>query len=153
MTDLFLFYDLYSTNLRKSNLEKIRAALLEEHAVIFFPAGSVAKLTAGGVREGTWRQGPALFARKYGVPVLPIYVNAGNSLTYYLVTLINPGLSTLLLSNEMFKKRSQEITLKIGEPISKEVFESRDRDVAAQTEFLKEHVLRMGKSIRPLPKI
>lgn len=145
LTDLFLFFDLYSTTLRKSNLEKIRSALLAEHAVIFFPAGSVAKLTARGVREGLWRQGPVLFARKYGAPVLPIYFNANNSLLYYLVTLINPELSTLFLSHEMFKKRSQKITLKIGDPISKEIFESQARDAAAQTEFLKDHVLGMGE--------
>ena len=145
LTDLFLFYDLYSTGMQRKNVEKIRQALLEENAVIFFPAGSVAKLTVRGIRERPWRQGPVLFARKYGVPVLPIYVNANNSLLYYLVTLINPGLSTLFLPHEMLKKKSQRITLKIGEPIPKEVFGRQNINVVTQTEFLKKHVLGIGK--------
>jgi putative hemolysin len=132
--------------MQKENLTKIKYALQEERAIIFFPAGHVAKLTLRGIREGSWRQGPVLFARKYGVPVLPMYIKAENSFLYYLVTLINPDLSTLLLSREMFKKRSHTISLDIGELIPKEEFQRRDIDVAVQTELLKDHVLSMGKS-------
>jgi putative hemolysin len=146
MEDLFLFYDLYSSSMQKENLKKIQSALQEERAIIFFPSGSVAKLTIRGIREGSWRQGPVLLARKYGVPVLPISVNSQNSFLYYLVTLINPDISTLLLSREMFKKRSHTISLKIGEPIAGVKFQRSDMDVAAQTELLKGHVLNMGKS-------
>lgn len=146
MADLFLFYDLYSSSMQKENLKKIQSALQEERAIIFFPSGSVAKLTIRGIREGSWRQGPVLLARKYGVPVLPICVNSQNSFLYYLVTLINPDISTLLLLREMFKKRSHSISLKIGEPIAGVEFQRSDMDVAAQTELLKDHVLNMGKS-------
>jgi putative hemolysin len=141
---LFLFYDLYSRTMQKKNIEKIKDSLLREEAIIFFPAGSVAKLTARGIRESTWRNGPVLFARKLGVPVLPMYVNAENSLLYYLITLINPHFATLFLPHEMFKKRSHNITLKIGEVIPKEVFERRDIDILTQTESLKNHVLEIG---------
>ncbi len=145
MTDLFLFYDIYSSSMQKYNLKKIQSALQEERAIIFFPSGSVAKLSLKGIREGSWRQGPVLFARKYGVPVLPICVNSKNSFLYYLVTLINSDISTLLLSHEMFKKRSHTISLKIGEPIAGVEFQHSDMDVAAQTELLKENVLNTGK--------
>ncbi|MDH4028116.1 MAG: 1-acyl-sn-glycerol-3-phosphate acyltransferase [Nitrospirota bacterium] len=145
MRDMFLFYDLYSTTLQKTNIQKIHSALSEENAVIFFPAGTVAKLTSRGVRELPWRNGPALFARKYGAPVLPMYVDAHSSLLYYLVSLINPELSSLFLSQAIFCKRSKSISVKIGEVIHKEELESMGRDAAAQTEFLREHVFRLGK--------
>jgi len=145
LKDLFLFYDLYSPTMQKKKIEKIKDSLLKEQAIIFFPAGSVAKLTVRGIRESTWRNGPVLFARKLGVPVLPIFVHAENSLLYYLISLISPHFATLFLPHEMFKKRSQSITLKIGEAIPKEVFERRDIDIITQTEFLKNHVLGIGK--------
>ena len=145
LKDLFLFYDLYAATMQKKNLEKIRQSLLEGYAIIFFPAGSVAKLTVRGVREGPWRQGPVLFSRKYGVPVLPMYIHAENSLLYYCITLMNSRLSTFFLPHEMFRKRSSSITLKIGDPILKEEQGWQNIDVIAQTEALKNHVLELGK--------
>lgn len=144
MADLFLFYDLYSSSMQKENLKKIQSALRDERVIIFFPSGSVAKLTIRGIREGSWRQGPVLLARKYGVPVLPVCVNSQNSFLYYLVTLINPDISTLLLLREMFKKRSHTISLKIGDLIPGGEFQLRNLDVAAQTEILRNRVLGMG---------
>ncbi len=146
MEDLFLFYDIYSSSMQKENLKKIRSALQEERAIIFFPSGSVAKLTIRGIREGAWQQGPVVLARKYGVPVLPMCVNSRNSFLYYLVALINPEISTLLLSREMFKKRSHTISLKIGEPIAGMEFQRSDMVAAEQTGLLKDRVLSMGKS-------
>jgi putative hemolysin len=148
MKDMFLFYDLYSTSMQKTNIQKIRSALLEENAVIFFPSGTVAKLTARGVLESPWQNGPLFFARKYGVPVLPMYVNAYSSLLYYLVSFINTELASLFLSQAMFRKRSKSIYIKIGDVIPKEVLQRKNRDVAAQTQFLKNQVLELGKENR-----
>jgi putative hemolysin len=144
MKDLLLVYDLYSDKIQKTNIKHIQEALSEEHAVIFFPAGTVAKMTFGGVREAPWYNGPVLFARKYRAPVLPMYVNAYNSFLYYLVSFINADLSSLFLSQAMFQKRSRSITVKIGDVISAEAFEHKDRDVAAQTEFIRSKVLGLG---------
>jgi len=141
MNEMLLFYDLYSRSIQKTNVQKIQSALKEGNAVIFFPSGTVAKLTLQGIQEAAWYNGPVLFARKYGAPVLPMYVDARSSLLYYFVSFINPDLASLFLSQAMYRMRSRSITVKIGEVIPKEVFESKDIDVAAQTQFLRNQVL------------
>ncbi len=145
MHDMFLFYDLYSRGMQKTNIQRIGSALSENNAVIFFPAGTVAKLTVRGVLENPWNTGPVVFSRKYGAPVLPMYVNAKSSTLYYLASLINPELSSLFLSQSMFSKRSQRISVKIGDVINREEFERHGRNAAGQTEFLRNHVLGLRK--------
>jgi 1-acyl-sn-glycerol-3-phosphate acyltransferase len=147
MKDMFLFYDLYSASMQKTNVKKIRSALLEENAVIFFPSGTVAKLTAKGVLEAPWQNGPAFFARKYGAPVLPAYVNAYSSLLYYIISFINTELASLFLSQAMFRKRFKSIHVKIGNVIPKEALLRKNRDVTSQTQFLRNQVLELGKEI------
>ena len=144
MKDLLLVYDLYSDKMQKTNIKKIHEALSEEHAVIFFPAGTVAKMTLRGVREAPWYNGPVSLARKYRVPVLPMYVDAYNSFLYYLVSFINTELSSLFLSQAMFRKRSRSINLRIGGLISVEELERQGTDVAAQTGFIRGQVMRLG---------
>ncbi len=145
MREMFLFYDLYSTKLQKTNIQKIRSALSDESAVIFFPSGKVAKLTAKGVREGPWQNGPVSLAQKYRTPVLPVYVNASSSILYYIVSYFNPELASLFLSQAMFSKRSQSITARIGDLIPNEVLNQQGRDVTEQTVFLRNHVLGLRK--------
>jgi putative hemolysin len=145
MKDMLLFYDLYSDSMQKTNILEIRSALSEGNAVVFFPAGTVAKLTVRGVREAPWNNGPAAFAQKYGAPVLPMYVHARSSLLYYLVSFINPELASLFLSQAMFSNRSQSLRVKIGKMITCEALERHGRDFAGQTAFLKDHVMGMHK--------
>jgi putative hemolysin len=148
MKDMFLFFDLYSSTMQKTNIKKIQSALSKENAVIFFPSGTVAKLTAGGVIEAPWLNGPVLFARKYGAPVLPMYVDAHSSILYYIVSFINTELASLFLSQAMFRKRSKSIYVKIGDVIPKEALLRKNRDVSAQTQFLRNQVLELGKENR-----
>lgn len=145
MKDMLLFYDLYSNGMQKTNIQRIRSALSEDNAVIFFPSGTVAKLTVRGVQEADWNTGPVVFARKYGAPVLPMYVHAHSSLLYYLISFINPELASLFLAQAIFHQHSQSIRVKIGELIPCDALERYGRDGAAQTEFLRERVLGLHK--------
>ncbi len=141
LADLFLLYDQYSSGFQKQNILAIKQAFLAEQTVIFFPAGEVTKLSWRGLREPAWLTGAVSFSRKYDVPILPVYIEAKNSLLYYLATLLHRDASMLLLSHEMFKKRSTTISVKIGDLLSSSLFtSSRRSDIAAQTQILRKHV-------------
>ncbi|MBC8414160.1 MAG: 1-acyl-sn-glycerol-3-phosphate acyltransferase [Nitrospira sp.] len=144
MKDLFLFYDLYSSVARRDNIQKIKTALIEENAVIFFPSASVAKMSLRGIREGTWFNGPVFFAHKYGVPILPVNINGRNSAMYYLVSLLSHELSSLFLPQAMFSLRSCSVDVKIGPLLTKEMFGNRGAGIADRTALLREHVLSLG---------
>ncbi len=144
MRERFLFYDLYSTTLQKTNIQKIHAAISDENAVIFFPAGTVAKLTMQGVREAPWQNGPVMLSQKYKTPILPMYVNARSSLLYYLVSLLNKDLPSLFLSQAMFRQRSRTMRVRIGDLISHDLLAQKGKDTAVRTEFLRNQVLKLG---------
>ena len=143
---LFLLYDQYSSGLQKRNIVAIRQALLAEQVVIFFPAGEVTKISWRGFREQAWMAGPVSLARKYEVPILPVALHARNSFLYYLATFIHRNFSTLLLSHEMFRKRSSIIPITIGNLFPASLFTSPGTDIAAQTRSLRKSIHSLVKN-------
>ena len=143
--DLFLLYDQYASKLQKKNILAIRKSLQQEQAVIFFPAGGVTKLSWQGLRETSWMAGPITLASKYDVPILPVHLQARNSLLYYLSAKIHHNFSTLLLAHEMFNKRSQRVPVTVGELTPASQLQDEKFDASAQAERLKELVYRLGK--------
>jgi putative hemolysin len=105
-------------NFKKSQTAKsinnIYKALEAEQAVIIFPAGEVSRMTPKGVRDGKWHKGFLKFAKRTMSPIVPIFVEAKNSKTFYSVSAINKRISTLLLANEMFKQKNNTIDIHIG---------------------------------------
>jgi putative hemolysin len=144
LSDLFLVYDQYSSRLQKQNIQAIRQAILAEQAVIFFPAGEVTKLTRWGIREQTWQTGPVALACKYGVPILPVAIHARNSWLYYLVALLHRNLSTMMLSHEMFRKRSRTIPVTIGGLLPATRLTAAEADVHAQSQQLRKYVHQLS---------
>ncbi len=101
----------------KQAINKIYETLNAEEALIIFPAGEVSRATPKGVRDGYWYKSFLKFASRTSSPILPIFIGGKNSKTFYSVSAINKPLSTLLLSNEMFKQKGKEIEIVIGEII------------------------------------
>jgi putative hemolysin len=140
LQDFFLVFDQYTTKLQKQNVLAIRQALLAEQVVIFFPAGSVTKVTWRGIRDTVWMNGPVSCARKYQAPILPLAIDSRNSLLYYLIALINLNFSTALLTHEMFRKRGVTVPVRVGHLLPASSFTKSEDNVATQTHRLCEHV-------------
>lgn len=143
--DLFLLYDQYASKLQKKNILAIRKSLMEEQTVIFFPAGGVTKLSWHGLREADWMAGPITLAHKYDVPILPVHLQARNSLIYYLSAKIHHNFSTLLLAHEMFGKRSIRVPVTIGDLIPASQLQDEHFDAVAHAQRLKDVVYQLGK--------
>lgn len=121
LKSLFLVVDNISSKARHIlSMKNIIKALHQEQAVILFPTGEVSRIRPQGIRDSKWKTGFVLLSRKTQSPVLPIYIDARNSASFYALSSIYKPLGTLLLVNEMFKKNKEEISFKIGNPIPSE---------------------------------
>lgn len=146
LKDLFLPFDIFSERTQRQNLIGIKNALMKEEAVIFFPSAEVSRLGINGVTDGKWQNGAVYFARKYEVPVLPVYVQARNSFFFYILSMINKNTSMFLLPHQLFRSRSTNIRLKIGDPIPGAVFKNETTGASTLTKLLRSHVYRIGKN-------
>ncbi len=96
------------------SLAAVEAALEREECVIVFPAGEVSRLGLGGIRDPRWRQGFLRFAAATGAPVLPVRVDARNSMLFYGAAALCKPVGTALLPREMFARRGSRVSLRIG---------------------------------------
>lgn len=117
---LMIPLDNYQKQQSKDSIKKVYEVLKNEEALIIFPAGEVSRVTPKGVFDTTWSKGFLNFAKNSNSPILPIFLDAKNSKTFYTISMLNKTFSTLLLSNEMFNKKSKKINIKIGKIIPNE---------------------------------
>jgi putative hemolysin len=120
INSLMIPIDNYKIKQSKQDIKNIYDALNNEEAIIIFPAGEVSRATSKGIKDPTWNKGFLNFAKNTNAPILPIFLNAKNSKTFYTISLLNKTFSTLLLSNEMFNKKSKRINIKVGKIIPNE---------------------------------
>lgn len=105
---------------KKESIAKVYEALENEMALLIFPSGEVSRASAAGIRDKKWHKGFLKFAHRSNSPILPIFIGGKNSKTFYSVSTINKKLSSLLLSNEMFKQKNKSIEIIVGEMIPNE---------------------------------
>ena len=98
------------------SLRAVRAALARGECVIVFPAGEVSRLGPRGIRDGRWRRGFLRFARACAAPVLPVRIDARNSMLFYGASALFKPVGTALLAREMFARRARRVLLRVGTP-------------------------------------
>ena len=97
------------------SLRAVEASLGRGECVIVFPAGEVSRFGPRGVRDTRWRRGFLRFARGCDAPVLPIRIQARNSVLFYGASALFKPAGTALLAREMFARRARTISLRIGQ--------------------------------------
>lgn len=133
----------------RQSYRAIIEALQSDQAVIIFPAGEVSRAGPGGIRDGAWRSGFLHFARKTGAPLLPVYIQAKNSLLFYGASAVYKPFATALLAHEMFNKRSAEIKFRIGELIPHRSLEAKQLADKALIKRFKKHLYKLGAGRKP----
>jgi putative hemolysin len=134
----------------KEQLGLISEALAKEEAVIFFPAGEVSRLSLGGVKDGKWRKGFVKIAEKAKAPILPIYIEARNSVGFYAASAFWKPLSTALLVQEMFWQQRRRLRFVIGGVIPHSACRSLPFDHEKKAKLFRKHLYRLGKGKPPL---
>lgn len=142
---LMIPLDNFKDRQSKESIKKIYEALKNEVAIIIFPAGEVSRATPKGVKDPAWNKGFLNFAKNSNSAILPIFLDAKNSKTFYTISLINKTFSTLLLSNEMFNKKSKNINIKIGQIIPSENITPKGLNKDFLVNLYKKHLYALKK--------
>lgn len=145
LRELLLPLDNLGQGSYRQSYKAIVQALSNDEAVIIFPAGEVSRASPKGIRDGAWQAGFLHFARRSGAPLLPVYIDARNSLLFYGASMLFKPLATALLAQEMFNKRSAEIRLRVGEVIPHQALASDQLADKALIARLKKHLYKIGK--------
>lgn len=146
LNSLLIPIDNYKIRQSKNDIKKIYEALNNEEAVIIFPAGEVSRASSKGIKDPIWSKGFLNFAQNTSSPILPIFLDAKNSKTFYTISMINKTFSTLLLSNEMFNKKSKRINIKIGQIIPNENIVPKGLDKKYIINLYKKHLYSLKKA-------
>ncbi len=145
LSDIFLPFNVFE-RVTKQQILQINQALQKEQAVIIFPSGEVSRWGLKGLRDTKWKSGIVYLAEQNSAPVLPVYVEARNSILFYAVSLLTKKLSTFLLPNELFNKKGMSVGFKIGSPIPAKSFNSMLYSKKQMAKLLKKHIYSIGKN-------
>ncbi len=151
LRNVFLPVDAFGGETKRADIDRIIEALNDNRAVIIFPAGEVSRAGSKGVRDGRWMSGFIRMATKTSAPVLPIHINARNSLLFYFVGRLSATLSMLMLPREMTGFRGN-IKLTIGQPVASADIESLPLGRRDKAQLVNRHLRRIGRGKSPLLK-
>ncbi|MCF6206679.1 MAG: lysophospholipid acyltransferase family protein, partial [Sulfurovum sp.] len=150
---LLIPVDNISGKMTKETVTQIHQALENEEAVIIFPSGEVSRARPGGVKDTPWKAGFYKIAKKHFALILPIYIKATNSKSFYVVSMINRALATATLPHEMFKAYGKEISFTIGNPIPYEGYAVSGLPQKEAVKLLRKHFYKIAKGRPPLLKV
>ncbi len=147
LSSLFIPVDNMGGRTAKSSFTLMEQHLQNAGVLIFFPAGEVSRPTRTGIRDKKWHPGFIKLAGKFRAPLLPVSIQARNSLLFYASTLLSPNLSMLLLMQQMFRRRHSRLPVKIGQQIGWHHWYSPTLSARELAEQCRQHVLRLGKGL------
>ncbi len=153
LQELIIPVDNITGKTTKSTLEGIYSALDNEEAVIIFPSGEVSRARPNGVRDTAWKAGFYKVASKTHSPILPVYIDATNSKSFYMISMLNRSLATATLPHEMFKAKGKEIGFTIGNPIPYESYYMSRLSQREAVKLLRRHFYRVAKGKKNIFKV
>lgn len=125
--------------MERSSVEGIHEALKKEQAVIIFPSGEVSRVRPNGIKDTKWRKGFLKIASKMQAPILPIYIDAKNSKSFYFLSMINKSLATAIIPHEMFKYQNKSIAFEIGKSIPYESYNTPSLSINDRVKLFRKH--------------
>jgi len=148
-----IFVNPFEGQARAENSRSLRTSLSwlsHGGLLVMFPAGEVSHLSWDecSVVDPPWNTASARFARKLGCPTLPLFFEGVNSRRFQVVGTLHPRLRTLNLLNELLNKRSRQISLHVGTPVSAAALRAFP-DAHAATDYLRARTYLLGTRRRP----
>jgi len=150
ISDLIIPADNFNGRLAKESMKQIEAALHNEEAVIFFPAGEVSRAYLHGILDGKWKSGFMKFAKRTQSPILPIYIKARNSALFYGASWLYRPLATMLLAKEMFLARNSVVEFTVGEMVGIDTINDMHLSYKRHAKLMRKHLYRISKGRKPL---
>lgn len=152
LSSLFIPVDNMGGKTAKTAFAQMEQQLHQSGVLIFFPAGEVSRPTRKGIRDKKWHTGFIKLANKFRAPLLPVHIQAHNSLLFYASTLVSSTLPMLLLMQQMFRRQHSNLPIKIGQQIAWNSWYSATHSSREMAGQCRQHVIRLGKGLPGLFK-
>ncbi len=131
--------------MEKESLKAIYSALLKEQMVIIFPSGEVSRARPDGIKDTKWRSGFLKIADKLEAPILPIYIEAKNSRSFYFISMMNKSLATATIPREIFKYHNKKIGFRIGKSVPFESYHLPSLNINDRVKLFRKHFYKVSK--------
>lgn len=125
--DSFLYVNKLG-NKAKQSLAKIEASYANGDAMVVFPAGLCSRKINGSIQDLEWQKSFVSRAKKYNLPVVPMYFDGKNSNRFYNIANwrkrlgIKTNIEMFFLVDELYRQKNSEFKLFIGKPIPPEIW-------------------------------
>lgn len=106
-------------------------------ALAIFPAGRLARVTDGVLRDPAWMSSAVAIARRHRLPVVPVHITGPHATLFHLFDRISGELRDITLFHELLNKRGGAYRLRVGVPVPPAALAG---EVEAVTRQLKDHV-------------
>lgn len=127
----------------RAGVKKIEEVYASDGAVLIFPAGLVSRKQGGRIEDLEWKKSFVVKARRYGKPVVPVFISGRNSNFFYnLANLrksigLKANIEMFYLADETYKQQGNEIKVYFGAPVMPEVFDRSKTDAEWAEEMKK----------------
>ncbi|MEM6262251.1 MAG: GNAT family N-acyltransferase [Bacteroidota bacterium] len=131
---------------------QLRDHLVQGNGLGIFPSGVVSSFrpSQGGVVDPMWDRYAIKFIRHSKVPVVPIFVQGGNSAVFQLMSMFHPSLQKLAMPKETLRKQNSSIKVRIGKPISVEDLSSVKTN-SRLSRYLRARTYSLGSALKVKP--
>lgn len=133
------------------SLQKIEDQFANGTATFIFPAGLVSRKIKGEIRDLEWKKTFVAKAKKYEIPVIPVYIGGGLTNRFYRLANFRKflglkfNIEMFFLVDELFKQKNMKIDIMIGEPIPPETF-NKEKNAKGWAEWVKEQVYKLKQA-------
>lgn len=127
----------------RETMAYVRGATDAGRLGVIFPSGRLAKRRGLKLHERPWMASAAMLARKFDLPVIPVNIQARNSVLFYLFDALHPTLRDVTLFHETLNKTKQPFRVRVGEPISATSLPQKSEDAI---KMLRRTTLALGES-------
>ena len=129
----------YKSKLKaRETLQVTNRAIEAGKATVLFPSGRIAYWAEGRLNERPWKSSAVGFARKYGLPILPVHMNARNSGLFYWFAKWSTELRDMTVFHELLNKKGDRFDFRIGNLIPADAL---DGDPVEVTRALERHTV------------
>jgi len=135
----------------RSYLLELEKVFASDIPITHFPAGLVSRIKERNIEDSVWQKAFINKSIEYQRDIVPFFFYGRNSSLFYLIYIIRKALcikaniELVLLPHEIFNKKNKTIKVKIGKPISYQVFE-KNKTHYEWAQFVKEQVYNLKSS-------
>lgn len=122
----------------KTTLSRLEKFFQNERIGIIFPSGRLSKLTLFGIWDRPWEKTPVIIAKKYNLPLIPVYIEGRNSWFFYLASRLSKQLRDVSQLNELLNKKNKKIKIVVGKAVERSDLNLNDEKAIEELRHLSE---------------